>query len=150
MNTRANVTFSPTLTLEVFAQPLIASGNYKTFREFVAPRRPEFHDFVPGTELTSTTLEDGSRQYTVDVDGPAGPAQPISFFDPNFNFRALRGNAVLRWEYLPGSTLYFVWQQNRSDTEPIGDFRFSRDRSALFSAHPDNIFLVKATYWIAF
>jgi hypothetical protein len=41
-------------------------------------------------------------------------------------------------------------QQNRSDTEPIGDFRFSRDRSALFSAHPDNIFLVKATYWIAF
>jgi hypothetical protein len=25
-----------------------------------------------------------------------------------------------------------------------------RDRSALFNAHPDNIFLVKATYWIAF
>jgi hypothetical protein len=150
MNTRANVTFSPTLTLEVFAQPLIASGNYKTFREYAAPRNPEFHDFVPGTELTSTTLEDGGKRYTVDVDGPGGPAEAISFFDPNFNFRALRGNAVLRWEYLPGSTLYFVWQQNRSDTEPIGDFRFSRDRSALFSAHPDNIFLVKATYWIAF
>jgi hypothetical protein len=149
MSTRANVTFTPTLTLEVFAQPLIASGNYKTFREFVAPRQPEFHDFVPGTELTSEVVN-GSKRYTVDVDGPSGPAQPISFFDPNFNFRSLRGNAVLRWEYLPGSTLYFVWQQNRSDTDPIGDFRFSRDRSALFSAHPDNIFLVKATYWIAF
>jgi len=148
MSTRANVTFTPTLTLEVFAQPLIASGNYKTFREFTAPRQPTFHDFVPGTELTSTTAN-GSKRYTVDVDG-SGPAQPISFSDPNFNFRSLRGNAVLRWEYHPGSTLYFVWQQNRADTDPIGDFRFSRDRSALFSAHPDNIFLVKATYWVAF
>jgi hypothetical protein len=149
MNTRANVTFTPTLTLEVFAQPLIASGDYKTFRQFVAPRRPEFHDFVPGTELTSTT-SNGTKVYTVDVDGPSGPAQAVSFGDPNFNFRSLRGNAVLRWEYLPGSTLYFVWQQNRSDTDPIGDFRFGRDRTALFSAHPDNIFLVKASYWIAF
>jgi len=149
MSTRANVTFTPTLTLEVFAQPLIASGNYKIFREFAAPRQPEFHDFVPGTELTSTVVN-GSKLYTVDVDGTSGPAQPISFFDPNFNFRSLRGNAVLRWEYHPGSTLFFVWQQSRSDTDPIGDFRFSRDRSALFSAHPDNIFLVKATYWIAF
>jgi hypothetical protein len=56
----------------------------------------------------------------------------------------------MRWEYRPGSTLYFVWQQNRSDTDPIGDFSFSRDRGALFDAHPDNIFLVKASYWIAF
>jgi hypothetical protein len=57
---------------------------------------------------------------------------------------------VVRWEYRPGSTLYFVWQQNRSDTDPIGNFNFSRDRSALFDAHPDNIFLVKASYWISF
>src|SRR5687768_2699138 len=149
MTTRANVVFSPTLTLEAFAQPLIASGNYKTIREFTNPREPTFRDFVPGVELTSETV-DGSRRYTVDADGPGGAAQPISFFDPNFNFRSLRGSAVMRWEYRPGSTLFFVWQQNRSDTDPIGDFSFARDRGALFDAHPDNIFLVKASYWIAF
>jgi hypothetical protein len=148
VSTRANVTFTPTLTLEVFAQPLIASGDYKIFREFTAPRQATFHDFKPGTELTSATVN-GSKQYTVDVDG-TGPAQPISFFDPNFNFRSLRGNAVLRWEYHPGSTLFFVWQQSRADSDPVGDFNLSRDKSALFSAHPDNIFLVKATYWLAF
>ncbi len=148
MSTRANITFTPALTLEVFAQPLIASGDYKIFREFAGPRQAAFRDFRPGTELTSEVVG-GSKRYTVDVDG-GGPAQPISFFDPNFNFRSLRGNAVLRWEYLPGSTLYFVWQQNRSDTEPLGDFKLGRDRSALFSAHPDNIFLIKGTYWIAF
>ena len=32
MTTRANIVFTPTLTLEAFAQPLIASGNYRTFR----------------------------------------------------------------------------------------------------------------------
>ncbi len=148
MSTRANITFTPRLTLEAFAQPLIASGDYRRFREFAGPRQAAFRDFRPGTELTSTGVN-GTRSYTVDVDG-SGPAQPISFFDPNFNFRSLRGNAVLRWEYLPGSTLFFVWQQSRTDTDPIGDFRLSRDRSALFSAHPDNIFLVKATYWVAF
>jgi hypothetical protein len=149
MTTRANIVFSPTLTLEAFAQPLIASGDYTTFREFSNPREATFNDFRPGIELTSSTV-DGSKRYTVDADGPGTKAQPISFFDPNFNFRSLRGSAVMRWEYRPGSTLYFVWQQNRSDSEPIGNFDFSRDRSALFDAHPDNIFLVKASYWIAF
>lgn len=149
MTTRANIVFSPTLTLEAFAQPLIASGNYKTFREYTNPRQPTFHDFRPGIELSST-VANGQKIYTIDADGPANKAQPISFGDPNFNFRSLRGSAVARWEYRPGSTLFFVWQQNRSDTDPIGDFSFGRDRGALFDAHPDNIFLVKATYWIAF
>lgn len=148
LNTRANVTFTPALTLEVFAQPLIASGDYATFNEFLAPRQSARRTFVAGSQVTSATVS-GSKRYTIDADG-AGPAQPISFFDPNFNFRALRGNAVVRWEYRPGSTLFFVWQQNRSDTDPIGDFNFTRDRDALFSARPDNIFLVKATYWLAF
>lgn len=149
MTTSANIVVSPTLTFEAFAQPLIASGNFNTFREFTNPREATFNDFRPGIELTSAIV-DGAKLYTVDADGTGTRAQPISFFDPNFNFRSLRGSAVMRWEYRPGSTLYFVWQQNRSDSDPVGDFRFSRDRGALFDAHPDNIFLVKASYWIAF
>ncbi|MEO8576148.1 MAG: DUF5916 domain-containing protein [Gemmatimonadales bacterium] len=148
MSTRASVTFTPQLTFELFAQPLIASGDYVTFNEYVKPRSNKLHAFT-GDQISSTAVN-GTRQYTIDPDGPAGPATSFSVFDPDFNFRALRGNAVVRWEYRPGSTLFFVWQQNRSDTDPIGNFSFGRDRSALFDAHPDNIFLVKATYWIAF
>jgi hypothetical protein len=149
MTTRANIVFTPTLTLEAFAQPLIASGDYKIFREFSNPREATFRDFRPGVELSSAVVN-GRKQYTIDADGPGTKAQPITFSDPNFNFRSLRGSAVMRWEYRPGSTLFFVWQQNRADQDPIGDFSFGRDRSALFDAHPDNIFLVKGTYWIAF
>jgi len=148
MNTRANVTFTPEMTLEVFAQPLIFAGEYVKFREFVATRTAELRDFT--TDQVTVTGTGSSRTVTIDADGPSGTAaQPISFTHPDFNFRSLRGNAVLRWEYRPGSTLFFVWQQNRAERVPFGDFDFSRDRRALFSVHPDNIFLIKASYWLA-
>ncbi|HYF39098.1 MAG TPA: hypothetical protein VD930_05390, partial [Gemmatimonadales bacterium] len=60
---------------------------------------------------------------------------------------SLRGNAVLRWEYSPGSTLFLVWTQNRSDNETIGTFRTSRALSRLVNAGADNIFMVKLSYW---
>jgi hypothetical protein len=150
MNTRVNVVFTPRLTLEAFAQPFISTGDYFEFREFLRRRQSAMRNFEPGTEITSETTASGTTRYTVDADGPdAGGARPISFAEPDFNFRSLRGNAVLRWEYRPGSTLYLVWQQNRSASEAVGDLDFARDRRALFGAHPDNIFLIKATYWFA-
>jgi hypothetical protein len=84
----------------------------------------------------------------VDPDG-AGPAPTFEFANPDFNFRSLRGSAVFRWEYRPGSTLYLVWTQQRAHSAPVGDFDFARDREALFDARPDNIFLVKASWWLA-
>jgi hypothetical protein len=62
--------------------------------------------------------------------------------------RSLRGNAVLRWEWRAGSTMYFAWQQSREDFAGVGDFDFSRDRRALIHTRPDNIFLIKVNYWL--
>ena len=53
-----------------------------------------------------------------------------------------------RWEFIPGSTLYGVWTQQRQDFSHPGDLRFRRDAAALFSAPADDVFLVKMTYWI--
>lgn len=66
----------------------------------------------------------------------------------DFNFKSFRGNAVLRWEYFPGSTLYFVWTQSRSDFENLGEFRFNRSFDRLVDTRPENIFLIKASYWL--
>ena len=90
----------------------------------------------------------GAISYTVDPDGPGGPAAPFDFDNPDFNLRSLRGTGVLRWEYRPGSTLYFVWTQERNGFDQFGDFNFNRDRSALFRDRPTNIFQIKGTYWI--
>ena len=43
-----------------------------------------------------------------------------AFTLPNrdFDVRSFRSNAVLRWEWRPGSTLFVVWQQNRAREVP--------------------------------
>jgi hypothetical protein len=148
---RLAVTFTPNLTLETYIQPLIASGSYSRFKEFAAPRSREMRVF--GEDGGSTITPGGSDfepTYAVDSDGDGttdfsfAPRIPNS----NFNISSLRGNAVLRWEYRPGSTLFFVWTQQRSAVAPFGDFDVSRDADLLLGSHPDNVFLVKVSYWI--
>ena len=146
MDTRLNVTFTPTLTLELFAQPLVASGDYTNFKEFDAPRalRKTVYDNQQLSVIRSTTGRDSVYVLNPDRD-PTTPS--FTFTNPDFNLRSLRGNAVLRWEYRPGSTLFFVWQQRRSGVGAYGDFVFSRDATDLLREQPDNIFVIKATYW---
>ena len=147
MDTRLNVTFTPELSLELFAQPYVSTGDYYDFKEFDRPRTLDKTLFGPDR---LTTLRDAAGRdtlYVLDADGsPATEA--FSFRNPDFNFRSLRGNAVLRWEYSPGSTLFLVWQQQRSGREPYGDFDALRDSDAVFRGRPDNVFTIKASYWI--
>ena len=146
LNTRLNWTFTPDLTLELFAQPFVATGDYDGFKEFVRPRSVEKREF-DAAQLTPTVVDGRVTSYTLDPDrDPA--TQNFTFGNPDFNVRSLRGSAVLRWEYRPGSTLFFVWQQERSGSARYGDFAFDRDAAAVFRSHPDNIFVIKASYWL--
>jgi hypothetical protein len=144
MDTRVEWTFTPTLSLQMYAQPFVASGRYENFKEFEKPRT---YDFAVYGKDRGTIAKSAGGVYNVDPDG-AGPASAFQIGDPNFNVRNLRGNAVLRWEYRPGSALFFVWQQERSGFEPIGDFSAGRDIGDIFKAQPTNVFLIKATYWL--
>jgi hypothetical protein len=150
MDTRLAITFSPTSTLELYAQPFIATGDYSDFKEFDAPRQLRKRVYGRDRGTITPTLGTGGTvaSYTVDPDA-AGPAPAFSFDNPSFDTRSLIGNVVYRWEYRPGSTVYLVWTQSRSDQlDNIGTLDFNRDRSALFATHPDNIFLVKLNYWL--
>lgn len=150
LDTRLNVTFTPRMTLQLYLPPFIASAHYLDFKEFNAPRSGDYSVYGRDRGTVSQTLDVKGRvtSYTIDPDG-TGPAAAFTIQNPDFNFRSLRGNAVFRWEYHPGSTLYFAWTQSRSDMASIGDFNFPRDREALFAAHPDNIFLLKASWWLS-
>ena len=55
---------------------------------------------------------------------------------------------MLRWEYRPGSTLFFVWTQERSGSDAVGNFDFAHERSALFRDRPTNVFQIKVNYWL--
>ena len=142
MDTRLNVTFTPELTLQLYAQPLIATAHYENFKEFNRPHGLARSAY--GIDVGTIGYAGGS--YTVDPDG-AGPAAPFTFGNPDFNFRSLRGSAVLRWEWRPGSTIFVAWTQTRSASDGNGDLELRRDWSALIGTPPENIFLVKVNYW---
>lgn len=146
LDTRFNVTFSPHLTFELFLQPLIASGQYARYKEFAAPRTKD--RLVYGEDIGTISSRGTSPDtLVVDPDGP-GPAASFEIEDPTFTFRSLRGNAVLRWEYLPGSTLYLVWTRSSASSLTRGEIDFSEDARALFRGPAENIFLVKISYWL--
>ncbi len=155
MDTRFNVTFSPTTTLELFVQPLIATGAYSRYNVYAAPRtaqRLEYgRDF--GTVVVKPAANPSRDPATIllDADTLGGGAPTDTLIDPTFTFRSLRGNAVLRWEYRPGSTLFVVWtRSSQIPNLPRGDIRFGDDAGALFQGPSENIFLVKMTYWLGF
>ena len=156
MDTRFNVTFSPTLTLELFMQPLIASGQFARYNEFAAPRsarRLEYgRDFGLYIVTPDANPAKNPARILLDADTDTLIGSPTyRFFDPTFTFRSLRGNAVLRWEYRPGSTLFVVWTRSSQIPDlPRGNIQFGDDASALFQGPSENIFLVKMTYWLGF
>lgn len=152
METRLDWTFTPKLSLQLFAQPLLSSGDYVQYKQLAASKSYEFLEFSQGlgsstpggvTCVGICSLE-GRQHVDFNTDGIAD----YSFSDRDFNVRSLVGNAVLRWEYRPGSTLFVVWQRRQSDYALLGDLDFERDATALFQAPADNRFIIKMNYWM--
>ena len=143
IETRINWTFTPRLSLQAYIQPYLATGDFRAYKELRAARTFDF-DFYG--QDGGSTISNAGGIYTVDPDGPAGPAAPFSFADPDFNLKSLRGTVVLRWEYRPGSLLYFVWTQKRADYANPGDFELWRDLGDVFRAPGENIFMIKVSF----
>ncbi len=122
IGTRAEWTVNARLSFQLYLQPFIASGGYSEYKALARPR---------------------SGDYTA-LSADATGAIP----NPDFNLRSVRGSAVVRWEFRPGSALYVVWNENRSDQVPYGNFRLRRDLSALPSALSKDVFLIKVSYWL--
>ncbi len=137
---RLNYTVTPDLTIELYAEPFTASGQYTNIGELAKARTNDLR--VYGT-ITEKEDSDGDPELEV-TDG----ADTFSFSSPNFNSLSFRSNLVIRWEWRPGSTLFLVWQQNRSGSgDPLkraglGNFFDS------FSAEGENFFAVKISYWL--
>jgi hypothetical protein len=154
LEARVNLTLSPNLSFELFAQPFLSSGSYGDLKELRAPRTFDFLRY--GSDIGTVSNEGGGR-FLIDPDA-GGPSASFAVEDQDFDHRSLLGNAVLRWEWRAGSTLFLVWQQRRSGRLNVwdsydGDLGVGRldlghDSGELFRIRPDNVFLVKITYWL--
>ena len=141
---RIDYTFTPKLSFQAYFQPYMTVGSYSRFKEFA---KPETYDFVEYGKDNNMHIEnDGDDGYELYPNGRDGNS--IYVENPDFNYKALVGSAVLRWEFRHGSTLYIVWTRNGSDEQNPGDFNFNRDAKDLFQADADNAFAIKLTYWL--
>jgi len=155
LTARVNYTISPTLSFELYAQPFISGGDYENFRTLGEPRAHTIDTRFPALDGNAIAFDEASGRYSADTDGDG--VRETSFANPDFNFRQMRGNAVLRWEYRPGSTLFLVWGQSRTayTQGQSGDvFDLGRDADRLFNGDSDyptpatNVLLIKFSYWI--
>jgi len=143
LSTRLNYAFSPDLTLEIFAEPYAASGRYSGFGELSRPRSRELLGYGRG-EIA------GGRHVFPIAPGDTARlnADTIVVSAADFNERSLRTNAVLRWEWRPGSLFYAVWQRqgNRSldRYRPVDPM----DAFGAFQGRYTNFFALKMSLWI--
>jgi hypothetical protein len=120
---RFDVTLRPTLSVQLYAEPFVTAGHYTNVREIASAR--------------AASYDARYRPY-------AGQAP-----DGDFNEKSFNASAVLRWEYRPASTVFVVWTQSRDQGDrDFGTFTATRDYRNLFAARPDNVFLIKAAYWL--
>ncbi|PKD44003.1 DUF5916 domain-containing protein [Rhodohalobacter barkolensis] len=143
---RLEWTFTPDISLQMFAQPFVSVGSFDRFKQLERPKSMDYS--VYGEDIGTVSYDDVSRRYEIDPDG-SGDAT-FDFGNPDFNFRSLRGNAVVRWEFRPGSTIFFVWQQNRTSRESIGSLNMGHDYGELFRTPADHTFMVKFSYWLGY
>ncbi len=145
MPLRVNLVLSPRLSLQLYAQALLSAGDYPAIKELATPRTYDFPAY--GTDVGTLTTDPSGSAYLIDPDG-AGPAAPFRLPVPDFNIKSLRVNAVARWEFRPGSTVYLVWTKREENRAHPGDFSFGRDLRDLLRSPADDVFMVKVAWWL--
>jgi hypothetical protein len=143
LTVRLSYCLTPELSIQFYGMPFLSAGRYDGFKHITDSRSRDWGGRYHVYDSSELAWDEAAGAYSV-TESATGLA--YAFDRPDFNFVQFRSNLVIRWEYIPGSTLYLVWSQGRTGFEPRGDFSFGRDVDNLFNIHPHNVFLVKFSY----
>ncbi|MEQ8904569.1 DUF5916 domain-containing protein [Ekhidna sp.] len=144
MSVRANYNITPNLTLEFWGQPFIAAGEFSQFKRTNQPNAESYSNRFHSYTESEVIFDEENSIYEVFESG--GSEADYTFDDPNFNIVQFRSNFVMRWEYIPGSTLFLVWANNGSTFSQSRENSFSDLSSQLSGLAGNNTFLIKYTY----
>jgi hypothetical protein len=142
---RVSFNLNPELTLQYWGQPFVASGRYYDHKYILDPLADRFSDRFHTYTSDQETV--GISEYFIDENRDG--TDDYSFGKSDFNVQEFLSNLVVRWEYAPGSTVYFVWNQTRSGFNDSGAMDYFNDLGDLFNHgtnKPNNIFLIKFSY----
>jgi hypothetical protein len=140
---RFNYNVTPDLSVQYYGSPFISSGIYNDFKYASDPHSEDLGKRYHNYSVGEISYNDAEKTYYINEGSAA-----YSFGNTDFSFRQFRSNFVVRWEYRPGSTIYFVWENNRNSRDSSYVPSFSDNLSELFGVVPTNIFMVKISYWL--
>ena len=145
LTARINLTFTPTLSFQLYAQPFLSAGRYQSLSEVGEARSSMFARRLSRFGNASIS-QFGADELRLDRgSGRAG----VTLENPDYSVRELKSNAVLRWEYRPGSALFLVWSQARDEESHVADFSVARQARDLINTAGKNTLLIKASYWLS-
>ena len=135
---RVQANISPDISIQFYGSPFTSTASYSDFKRNALTTSKHYSERFSVVETVSA----GNRfMFTENGD-------IYSFDKPDFSFNEFRSNLVFRWEYRPGSTLYFAWVHSRSDrkSEYVSGWRDNLD--TMFVDLPaTNTFMIKANFW---
>ncbi|QBQ40434.1 hypothetical protein E2P86_04405 [Sphingobacterium psychroaquaticum] len=138
LNMQVNVT--PDVSIQFYGSPFTSVAKYDQFKLASDTKARRYGDRFIAFAEPEVQLEEGF--YTVDHAGKS-----LRFKDPNFSFNEFRSNLVARWEYLPGSTVYLVWEHNQSYRDAIYQPGWGNNLDRLLGFPASNTFMMKLNYW---
>ena len=139
-----NFNLTPDLTIQYFGSPFISSGAYTNFKMVTNASAKLYGDRTH--EYTSNEISFNSAADVYEIDENQDGTTDYQIENPDFNFKQFQSNLVIRWEFTPGSMVYLVWSQNKTNYDGLGTFDFSHDMDQLFSTVPTNVFMIKLSY----
>lgn len=132
----------PNMSVQYYGQPFIFAGDYSNFKKVTNPMASVYADRIH--LYGNNEIQLANDTYTVKENGNA--SNQFSFSNPNFKSFAFLSNLVFRWEYIPGSTVYLVWSQNRGGSDTLANFNFGKDFSNIYQIYPQDVFMIKFSY----
>lgn len=146
MSLRINYNITPELTIQYWGQPFIATGDYSEFKRITDSKASELTDRYQ--IYTGAQISFDKQQNAYLIDENIDKTIDYRFNKPDFNVKEFLSNLVIRWEYMPGSTVYMVWSQTRNHYVNDGAFNISNDIGDLFNTGANDVFLIKFSYRI--
>jgi len=140
LQVRLNYFFTPDLSLEIYAEPFATSGHYFQYGELARAGDNELRTY--GTDGTTATRDESGNLAVTDGDAH------FTIGDRDFGYQSFRSNLVLRYEFRPGSTLYFVWQRNLEDYQDPGRMVRANSLFESFGVSGEDFVALKISYWI--
>ena len=140
---RFNYNITPDISIQYYGNPFVSSGIYSDFKRPADPHAKDIEDRYYSYTSSEISFDESTNTYYVNESSAS-----YEFKNPDFSFREFRSNLVGRWEYRPGSTIYLVWENNRTSRENEYISSLSQNFNELFGVQPTNVFMVKISFWL--